>query len=572
MGWADEQADLTQWDFSVPDWRERLAAGRTLMPTLPLDRREADRAVAIYNRLRLPDVPGQPTLGEASGDWFRELIAAIFGSMVGDARKVSGAFVLVPKKNSKTTNGGALMLTALLMNQRPNAQFGLFGPTQEISELAYQAAAGMVEADPDLKKMFQVQDHLKKITIKAGPGKGSRLKIMTFDPKIATGGKYAGWLLDEAHLLGSEPKAAKVIGQLRGARTAIPEQFGVIITTQSDDRPAGVFADELTYARNVRDGRVATHTVLPLLYEFPSEVQTDEAQPWADPAIWHQVLPNLGRSVSIDILKEEFATAKDKGGAELQRWASQHLNIEIGLALHADGWVGAGLWEAAVEPGGLEDLIADCDVCVMGVDGGGLDDLMGVAVIGRERETRRWRSWGHAWAHPVVFERRKDIAPRLRGFEASGDLTVCQEATQDIREIAALADRLNGLGLLPAENGVGLDPASIGALVDELVSVGITEAQMSAVGQGWRLSPALWTLERKLSDRTFAPCDQALMAWSVANAKCVQRGNAVAVTKEQSGKAKIDPFVALLDAAMLMSRNPEAAGRGPSFWEVMGAA
>ena len=48
------------WSFAVPDWRDRLIEGRSLVPTLPLDRVEADRAVAVFNRLRLPDVPGQP--------------------------------------------------------------------------------------------------------------------------------------------------------------------------------------------------------------------------------------------------------------------------------------------------------------------------------------------------------------------------------------------------------------------------------------------------------------------------------------------------------------------------------
>jgi hypothetical protein len=52
------------WDFSCPDWAERLKAGESLIPELPLDAKEAARAVAIFNRLRLPDVPGCPTLAD----------------------------------------------------------------------------------------------------------------------------------------------------------------------------------------------------------------------------------------------------------------------------------------------------------------------------------------------------------------------------------------------------------------------------------------------------------------------------------------------------------------------------
>ena len=54
----------------------------------------------------------------------------------------------------------------------------------------------------------------------------------------------------------------------------------------------------------------------------------------------------------------------------------------------------------------------------MGVDGGGLDDLLGVAVLGRETGTRRWLLWSKAWANPSVLERRKGEASLLRDFEA----------------------------------------------------------------------------------------------------------------------------------------------------------
>jgi hypothetical protein len=54
------------WDLSVPDWRERIRTGRSLLPSLPdLDRAQADRAIKIFNKLRLPDVPGTPALADA---------------------------------------------------------------------------------------------------------------------------------------------------------------------------------------------------------------------------------------------------------------------------------------------------------------------------------------------------------------------------------------------------------------------------------------------------------------------------------------------------------------------------
>ncbi|SEM69223.1 Phage terminase-like protein, large subunit, contains N-terminal HTH domain [Bosea lupini] len=554
------------YHFAQPGWESTLLAGQSLVPLLPLDELEADRAAAIFDRLHLPDVPGQPTLGEAAGDWFRDVVRAVFGSIdeATGIRQVPGVFLLVPKKNSKTTNGAALMLTALLMNERPNAAFALFGPTQEIADLAFAAVSGMVAADKDLDTLLHVRDHLKTVVNRVT---GATLKVMTFDMKVATGGKYAGWLLDELHLLGKVAYTSRVIGQLRGARVAIPEAFGIIITTQSDEPPAGAFKAELDYARSVRDGRIENATILPVLYEFPEAMQTDPAKPWRQVENWARVLPNLGRSVSLPVLTQDYATAREMGDEEERRWASQHLNIQIGLALHSNRWEGADHWErAGSEKVTLEFILAECDVCTVGIDGGGLDDLLGLAVLGRHRVTKRWYHWGHAWADRGVLLLRKEIASRLLDFEREGDLTFVDiaetedGANADVAGVANIVERIFKAGLLPEKAGIGVDAVGIAAILDELSLREIPDDCIAAVPQGYRLSGVIKGAARKLKDGTLKHGARPMMAWAVSNARSELRGSAVLVTKQASGTAKIDPLIGLFNAFDLMSRNPEAAG------------
>ena len=376
-----------------------------------------------------------------------------------------------------------------------------------------------------------------------------------------TGSKPVFCLLDELHVMSAYSYASKVVAQIRGGFIANPESLFVMITTQSDDVPAGVFKSELQQARAVRDGRLPSRRLLPVLYEFPEEMQADEAKPWADPANWPMVLPNLGRSISLDRLIEEFQSANEKGEHEVRLWASQHLNVEIGLALHAARWRGADYWQKAKAEGGLtlQQLIARCEVIVAGVDGGGLDDLLGLNLTGRERGSHTWLSWSRAWVQEEVLTLRPEIAERLQDFASDGDLILCRDAQQDVEELADLIAEVHAAGLLPEVNAVGLDPAGVSAIVDALAARGITGAMIIGVPQGYRLSGAVWGMERMLKNGKYRHAGQPLMAWCVGNAKPEQQGNAVLITKAGSGKAKIDPLMAAFDAFQLMSRNPEAS-------------
>jgi len=188
-----------------------------------------------------------------------------------------------------------------------------------------------------------------------------------------------------------------------------------------------------------------------------------------------------------------------------------------------------------------------------------MGDLLGLAVLGRHRETRGWMAWCKAWAHQIVLERHKDIVAKLRDLAAVGDLTICAHPTQDIEELAAIVAQVNAAGLLPKERAIGLDPVGVTAILDALVEQGISDGQMMAVSQGYKLNGAIKGTERKLYDGSLTHGGQPLMQWSVGNARCEMRGNAVVVTKAASASGKIDALMALFDAVTLMSLNPEAA-------------
>lgn len=561
-------ASAAAWDLSCPDWEQRLRDGRPLVPDFPqMDVEAANRAERVMQKLRLADVPGTPTLEEAGAQWFSLIVRALFGSLdpLTRRRMIRELFVLVPKKNSKTTYGALMMLAALLLNTRPMAPFIMTAPVQDTAQKAFDAVAGAIELDVTLKRKLHVRDHLKEIVHRETKAK---LEIVTFDPRILTGLKVAGALIDELHVVAKITNASSSIRQLRGGMLPFPEAFIAFITTQSEEQPTGIFRDELVKARAIRDGK-RKGAMLPVLYEFPPSMQK-KASEWQDSRNWLMVTPNAGKSIEIDRLVEEYQSAKDTSDAELRGWASQHLNVEIGVALAGESWSGAEFWEQtiAAESLTLEDVIRRSEVITIGIDGGGLDDLLGLAVLGREVGSRKWLLWVHAWAHPIVLKRRKDIAETLQTFANDGDLTLVDVPGEDVKAIAEIAMRIRDAGLLPAKAAIGVDASGVGDIVDALTApeVGFsTDGEIVAISQGWKLNGAIKTTERKLAGGAIEHANSAFMNWVIGNAKPEPRGNAVMITKQTAGSAKIDPLMATFDAVSLMSLSPPSMVIGEDY-------
>lgn len=545
---------MPEWSTACLDWAEKLRARQSIIPP-PIFPEQAEQALNIFKQLKIVDAPGSPTFGESCAEWVFDLVRSIFGAYDADSgrRLVTEWFILIPKKNSKSTIAAGIMMTAVILNWRQSAEFSVLAPTVEVANNAFAPARDMVQKDEDLEVLMHVQTHIKTITHRES---GAALKVLAADQNTVGGKKSVGTLVDELHLFGKMASAENMFREALGGLASRPEGFVIWLTTQSDEPPAGVFKQKLDYARDVRDGKIIDPAFVPVIFEHPPEmVANGDCLKLENMAM---VNPNMGFSVDQAFLEREFKKAELAGGDSFRGFMAKHANVEIGLNLRSDRWAGADFWESQAKAPGLtlDQLLDRSEVVDVGIDGGGLDDLLGLAVVGRDKSTREWLTWTHAWAHPSVLERRKSEAARFHDFAKNGNLTLVQNIGEDVEDVAGICALIEARGLL---DKIGCDPAGLGGIVDALAEAGIPEEKLIGVSQGWKLTGAIKTAERKLAEGVLVHGGQPLMAWCVGNAKVEPRGNAVIITKQAAGSAKIDPLMALFNAVTLMSLNPVTA-------------
>lgn len=254
-------------------------ARQSLVPFSPLFPEQAEGAMQVFRDLRIVDMPGRPTIGEACRPWVFDLPNALFGSYDVDdgpsgRRLIREYMLLVSKKNWKSGNAASIMLTALLRNWRDEAEFLIVAPTIEIANNSFNPAAAMVRADEELWEeeggFLRVQPNFRTITDRRN---GATLKVIAADNETVGGKKASGVFIDELWLFGkpnSDPEVWCWRPLTDAAGGLNQDEMGAI-------EVRGVGAAMLRIHRSVFEAMIAAHPEWkrPGARDWPEEIRAN---------------------------------------------------------------------------------------------------------------------------------------------------------------------------------------------------------------------------------------------------------------------------------------------------------
>ncbi|KQK46252.1 hypothetical protein AQ482_09430 [Acinetobacter baumannii] len=225
------------WSTACPDWEKKILAKESLIACKPLFPDEAEMALRVFKELIVVDVAGKPTIGEITAQWVFDFVGTIFGAYdyQSNQRLINEFFLLISKKNTKSTMAAGIMLTAIILNSREAAEFIIIAPTKKVADNSFTPMKNMIRNDPELNALFHVAEHTRTITHRTTK---AVLTVVAAETGSSAGAKGAFILVDELWVFGERANAESMLEEATGGMASFPEGFLIWLSTQSDKPPA----------------------------------------------------------------------------------------------------------------------------------------------------------------------------------------------------------------------------------------------------------------------------------------------------------------------------------------------
>lgn len=228
--------------------------------------------------------------------WQKAALSAIYGIVERgtDLRKHQRVFILVGKKNGKTTMVAPIALYETA--KKGNEVYSAANALQQ-SRIIWTEAANMLEQSPALKAMLKKRQYDIKNIRKDG---FSVFMPLANTPNLLDGKLPKVVILDEVHELYQDLYDILYNGQI-----SVRDPLFLMLTTKGYVRE-GLFDSEYKNSCDIIDGVIEDDRKFSLLYEL------DDPADWLNEKNWQQANPSIGTIMTYDALRGTVRTAMDK--------------------------------------------------------------------------------------------------------------------------------------------------------------------------------------------------------------------------------------------------------------------
>ncbi len=496
----------------------------------------ADQAIRFVERLHLVgDFYGQQV---CLREWQKTIFRRLFGTLNKDGlRVVRKAYLLLPRKSSKTFLAATICLYALLTFGQ-NQVILSAAASQDQAKRIYDAMAEIIRQDSFLSSICEIVKSQSRIVIQQT---NSYFCAVTSGGESAHGHNPTVVVLDELHAWQKE-RHRELFVALTTGRGARKEPFTIMISTQTSDRYS-LAGEEFEYARNLKgriengivreDGTIDNPKYLAVLYYADADAD------WHDEKLWHQVSPALGDFLDIEEYREQYTIACEIPSRQ-RHFKTLYLNMPCG---DQERWMDFENWKSCGSDFSPEDLIDQ--ECYAGLDLAPVHDLSSLVLV-FPQEDGSLKVLNYTWcSEEDILERSKVEKVPYDIWEENGHITSTPGNATDFavirQDILDLASKFR-IKMLAA------DKVHAYQLGQELAEADIP---IQWFGQGFiSMGAPTARVEKMVREKTLQHNNNPVLDYCIHNVRCETdaAGNQKPSNRLKLRHEKIDSAVALIMA------------------------
>lgn len=466
-------------------------------------------------------------------------------------RKFRVVFIFVPRKNGKSVEGSGIGIFLVGFDGEKGAEVVSAAADTAQAGQIFDVAKKMVLKNPRLSQ--RLRPYRSTLVHYAS---GSNYKVLSSVADTKHGLNISGIIFDELHAQ-PDRELYDVLHTSQGARLNPMEWF---FTTAGWDK-LSICYDQYKYALAVQEfylhgcdpaHGIADDHFLPVLY------YAEEDDDWHSEATWRKANPNLGVSIKLAYLRQEYHKALVTPAYEntfrrlhLNQWTEQD-----------ERWVSVDEWDACTKTLNLDELRGR--ECFVGLDAASKVDLAALAAIfpfrGDDGRVNRIVSlrWLFCPKETIVRRSKQDRVP-YDVWARTGSLIATPGSVIDHTVIRATVHEIASIYQIVE---IGADPWNAHQLLQDLLTDGFRVIEVPQTML--HVSDATKELEALILSRRLEHEGCPAMRFMFKNIAVDTDGNKnVKINKEKSSE-KVDGPVALVNG---LSRYLRLEKEGPSVYE-----